>query len=163
MRERMNSPEMKRRRRLKDLPPEQRKAIEREGRDVQWRGPAPRARSRAWSVRTDDNGGPDFPHRGCLSNELKFPSDVRHVQHYMDGMRTLWPRWERWVWTSKNQGPVQEAEGYPLAVDDDRHHGTVRDLSQVVEIKPIPASAQVPAGSHEGGEFLCPGLEEPKG
>lgn len=169
MQERMNSPEMRKAQEaLRDLPPEQRKAIEnaRAGMfEVERAGTSRKIAGfvcENWTItmgqisRTEE----------CLSNELKFPVQMFDMyKHYMDGMRTLMASMGAMgLDFEKTKEQFKKLRGYPLAVTttiDIMGHKSVTS-SEVVEIKrtPIPASAwEVPAGYTKVENSFARGLE----
>ena len=156
MQERMNSPEMRKAREaMKDLPPEQRKAIEKASIgmfEVEKTGTSRKIAGyncENWTIAV----GQISRSEECLTSELKFPVQLFDMyKHYMESMRTL--AGSMGVMgqdLSKASEQFKKLKGYPLAVTttvDIMGHKSVT-VSEVVEVKytPIPASAwEIPAG-----------------
>lgn len=156
MQERMNSPEMKKARdAMKDLPPEQRKAIEGFGAglfEVEKAGTSRRIAGYSCEDWTIKMGGLSRSEE-CLTTELKFPvQSFDMYKRYMESMRSLMASMgSMGLDFSKTTEQFKKMKGYPLAATttvDVMGHRSVTS-SQVVEIKrtPIPASVwEIPPG-----------------
>jgi Domain of unknown function (DUF4412) len=169
MQEQMNSPEMRQAREaMKDLPPEQRKAIEGFGAglfEVEKVGTSRKIAGYAcenWTVTM----GKLSRSEECLTTELKFPVQTFDMyKRYMESMRGLMASMSPMgLDFGKMTEQFKKMRGYPLAVTtttDIMGRKTVTS-SEVVEIKrtPIPASAwEIPAGYTKVENSFARGLE----
>ena len=165
----MNSPEMQKARdAMKDLPPEQRKAIAAFGDglvEVEKLGTSRKVAGYScenWSVKI---GGMSRSEE-CLSTELKFPVQVFAMyKKYMESMRGVMASMgSMGMDFEKMKTELQKLKGYPLAVTttvDVMGHKSVTQ-SEVLEVKhgPIPASAfDIPAGYQKVDSPMLKGLE----
>lgn len=169
MQEQMNSPEMRKARdAMKDLPPEQRKAMESFGAglfEVEKVGTSRKIAGypcENWTI----SMGKVSRSEECLTTELKFPVQTFEMyKHYMESMRGLMASMNPMGFdSSKMSEQFKKMRGYPLAVNttvDIMGHKSVTS-SEVVEIKrtPIPASAwELPAGYTKVENSFARGLE----
>jgi uncharacterized protein DUF4412 len=169
MQERMNSPEMKKAQEaMKNLPPEQRKAMEGFGAGMFKVEKAGTSRKIAgytcedWTVTM----GQVSRSEECLATDLKFPvQSYEMYKHFAESLRSLMASMgSMGVDFSKMTEQFKKMKGYPLAVT------TTVDImgrksvtaSEVVEVKhsPIPASAwEIPAGYTKVDSPLSRALE----
>ncbi len=169
MQERMNSPEMRKAREaMKDLPPEQRKAIAGSGAGMFEVEKAGTSRKIAgytcenWTIAI----GQISRSEECLTTELKFPvQSFDMYKRYMERMRSLMASMGAMgLDVDKMSEQFKKMKGYPLAVTttvDIMGRKSVTS-SEVVEIKrmPIPASAwEIPAGYTKVANSFARGLE----
>jgi hypothetical protein len=167
MQERMNSPEMKKAREaMKDLPPEQRKAIEGAGAgmfEVEKTGTSRKIAGYAcenWRIAM----GQVSRSEECLTTELKFPVQVFDMyKHYTETMRSMMSSIGG-TGSDKMAEQFKKLKGYPLAVTttvEMMGHKSVTS-SEVVEVRKgsIPASAwEIPAGYTKVDSPLARGFE----
>lgn len=169
MHERMDSPEMRKAREaMKDLPPEQRKAIEGFGAglfEVEKEGTSRKIAGYScenWTI----SMGKISRSEECLTSELKFPAQMFDMyKHYMESMRAMMTSMGGMgVDFTKMSEQFKKLKGYPLAVTttvDIMGHKSVT-VSEVVEVKKgsIPASAwEIPADYTKVDSPLARGLE----
>jgi hypothetical protein len=169
MQERMNSPEMRKAREaMKDLPPEQRRAIENAGAgmfEVEKVGTSRKIAGYTcenWTITM----GRLSRSEECLTTELKFPVQMFDMyKRYMESMRALMASMGAMGMDfNKMSEQFKKLKGYPLAVTttvDIMSRKSVTS-SEVVEVKrtPIPASAwELPAGYTKVDSPLVRGLE----
>jgi hypothetical protein len=167
--ERMDSPEMRKAREaMKDLPPEQRKAIEGFGAgmfEVEKEGTSRKIAGYTcenWTISI----GKLSRSEECLTTELKFPVQIFDMyKHYMESMRALMASMgPMGLDVNKTSEQFKKMKGYPLAVTttvEIMGHRSVT-ASEVVEVKrtPIPASAwEIPAGYTKVENSFARGLE----
>jgi hypothetical protein len=169
MQERMNSPEMRQAREaMKDLPPEQRRAIEGAGASMVEVEKVGTSRKIAgygcenWTI----SMGRMSRSEECLSTELKFPvQSFDMYKRYMESTRALMSSMGAMGMDFDKMGEqFKKMKGYPLAVTTTvnimgRKSVTV---SEVVEVKrtPIPASAwELPAGYTKVDNPMARGFE----
>lgn len=169
MQEQMNSPEMRKAREaMKDLPPEQRKAIASFGAGMFEVDKVGTSRKIAgytcenWTIAM----GQMSRSEECLTTELKFPvQSFDRYKRYMERMRSLMaPMGAMGLDVDEMREQFKKMKGYPLAVT------TTVDImgrksvtaSEVVEVKrtPIPASAwELPAGYTKVENPMVRGIE----
>ena len=169
MQERMNSPEMRKAREaMKDLPPEQRKAIAGFGAgmfEVEKVGTSRKIAGYTcenWTI----SMGQISRSEECLTTELKFPVQMFDMyKRYMESMRAVMASMGAMgLDFDKMSEQFKKLKGYPLAVTttvDIMGRKSVTS-SEVVEVKKgsIPASAwEIPAGYAKVDSPLARGLE----
>lgn len=167
--EQMNSPEVKKAREaMKDLPPEQRRAIESFGAglvEVEKVGTSRKVAGYTCENYTLKIGGMSRSDE-CLSTELKFPVQAFGMyKKYMESMRAaMGAIGAMGIDYEKMKEQFAKLKGYPLAnttTIDVMGHKSVTQ-SEVVEIKhtPIPASVfEIPAGYTKVDSPMLKGLD----
>jgi hypothetical protein len=169
MQEQMNNPEMKKAREaMKDLPPEQRRAIEGAGASMFEVAKVGTSRKIAgyncenWTIAM----GQMSLSEECLTTELKFPvQSFDMYKRYMERMRALMaPMGAMGLDADKMSEQFKKMKGYPLAVTTTVNIMGRKSVtaSEVVEVKrtPIPASAwEVPAGYTKVDNPMARGFE----